>query len=145
MANISHDGQSFLIDNRRIWLVSGAVHYARTPRELWRQRLRAAKQAGLNCIDTYVFWNLHEPQPGTFRFDGDADLRAFVQMIGEEGLYCILRPGPYVCSEWDFGGLPAWLHEPHAGHQAAAVEPRIPPGHRPLPRRRDASRWPTCR
>lgn len=111
MANISHDGQSFLIDNRRIWLVSGAIHYARTPRQLWRQRLRAARQAGLNCIDTYVFWNLHEPQPGTFRFDGDADLRTFVQMIGEEGMWCILRPGPYVCSEWDFGGLPAWLHE----------------------------------
>ncbi len=111
MATITHDGQSFLIDNRRIWLVSGSVHYPRTPHELWRHRLRAAKQAGLNCIDTYVFWNVHEPQPGVFRFDGDADLRRFVEMIGEEGMWCILRPGPYVCSEWDFGGLPAWLHE----------------------------------
>ena len=58
MATISYNGQSFIIDGRSVWLVSGAVHYARTPRELWRSRIRAAKQAGLNCIETYVFWNL---------------------------------------------------------------------------------------
>lgn len=109
MATITYDGQSFIIDGKRIWLVSGAIHYPRIPHELWRSRIRAARQAGLNCIETYVFWNLHEPQPGKFRFEGDADLRRFVQIIGEEGMYCILRPGPFVCSEWDFGGLPAWL------------------------------------
>ena len=111
MPSISYDRKSFLIDGRRIWLVSGAIHYPRTPRGLWRSRIRAAKQAGLNCIETYVFWNAHEPRPGAFDFTGDQDLRAFVQMIGEEGMYCILRPGPYVCSEWDFGGLPAYLHQ----------------------------------
>lgn len=110
MPNISYDAQSFMIDGRRVWLVSGAIHYTRTPRQLWRRRIRAAKQAGLNCIETYVFWNAHEPSPNKFDFSGDLDLRAFIQMIHEEGMYCILRPGPYVCAEWDFGGLPAWLH-----------------------------------
>lgn len=111
MPTVSFDGQSFQVDGKRIWLVSGAIHYTRTPRELWRSRIRAAKQAGLNCIETYCFWNVHEPKPGVFHFDGDADLRAFVKLIAEEGMYCILRPGPYICAEWDFGGLPAWLHK----------------------------------
>jgi len=110
MATISYDGQSFIINGRRIWLVSGAIHYARIPQELWRSRIRAAKQAGLNCIQTPVFWNLHEPKPGTFSFQDNLDLRRFVQMIGQEGLYCILHPGPYVGVDADFGGLPAWLH-----------------------------------
>ena len=110
MPSISYDGQSFAIDGRRIWLVSGAIHYPRVPHELWRDRIRAAKQAGLNTIETYCFWNAHEPEPGQFDFTGDLDLKRFVQTIGEEGMYCILRPGPYVCAEWDNGGLPAWLH-----------------------------------
>ncbi len=110
MPNVSYDGQSFLVDGRRVWLVSGSIHYPRTPRAQWRDRIRAAKQAGLNCIETYVFWNLHEPRPGVFDFEGEKDLRHFVELIAEEGMYCMFRPGPYVCSEWDFGGLPAWLH-----------------------------------
>ncbi|MEM0914476.1 MAG: beta-galactosidase [Planctomycetota bacterium] len=109
MPNITYDKHSFLIDGRRLWLVSGAIHYARVPRELWRDRLRAAKQAGLNCVETYVFWNAHEPSPGKFDFTGDLDLRHFVELIAEEGMWCILRPGPYVCAEWDQGGLPPWL------------------------------------
>lgn len=109
MPSITYDAQSFSIDSRRIWLVSAAIHYPRTPRQLWRSRIRAAKQAGCNCIETYVFWNVHEPQPGRFVFDGDADLRRFIEIVGEEGLHAIVRPGPYVCSEWDFGGLPPWL------------------------------------
>ncbi len=111
MANISYDRQCFSIDNRRVWLVSGAIHYTRTPRELWRKRIRAAKQAGLNCVETYVFWNAHEKSPGDFDFSHDLDLRAFIKIIGEEGLFCILRPGPYICAEWDFGGLPPWLSD----------------------------------
>lgn len=109
MASITFDRQSLIVDGRRIWLVSGAIHYPRVPRELWRDRIRAARQAGLNCIETYVFWNAHEPEPGRFTFESDLDLRAFVQTIAEEGMWCILRPGPYVCAEWDFGGLPPWL------------------------------------
>lgn len=109
MSTTTFDGQSFIIDGRRIWLVSGAIHYPRVPRALWGDRIRAAKQAGLNCIETYVFWNAHEPEPGRFVFEDNLDLRAFVQMVAEEGMWCILRPGPYVCAEWDFGGLPPWL------------------------------------
>lgn len=109
MAAISFDRQSLIIDNRRHWLVSGTIHYARTPAGQWRARLRAAREAGLNCIETYVFWNAHEPEPGKFVFKGDLDLQRFVQMVGEEGMFCYLRPGPYVCAEWDWGGLPAWL------------------------------------
>jgi len=109
MPTVSFDGQSFIVDGQRVWLVSGSIHYFRTPHQLWRKRLAAARQAGLNCITTYVAWNVHEPEPGRFNFDGDADLRRFVQMIEDEGMYCILRPGPYICAEWDFGGLPPWL------------------------------------
>jgi beta-galactosidase len=110
MPTISYDGQSFSIDGRRVWLVSGAIHYPRVPHQLWRRRIRAAREAGLNCIETYCFWNAHEPQPGKFDFSGDLDLRRFVQVCGEEGMYVIVRPGPYICAEWDFGGMPAWLH-----------------------------------
>ncbi len=110
MPTISYDGQSFSIDSRRLWLASGAIHYPRVPRGLWRDRLRAAREAGLNCIETYVFWNAHERQPGRFDFSGDLDLRAFIEMVGQEGMFAIVRPGPYICAEWDFGGLPAWLH-----------------------------------
>jgi len=110
MPNISYDGQSFSIDGRRVWLCSGAIHYPRVPRALWRDRIRAAKQAGLNCIETYVFWNAHEPSPGSFDFTGDLDLRAFIEMVGEEGMFAIVRPGPFICAEWDLGGYPPWLH-----------------------------------
>ena len=110
MAHFSHDGQSFIIDGRRIWLVSGSIHYPRVPHQLWASRIRAAKQAGLNCISTFVFWNVHEPVPGKFNFEADANLRRFIELIGAEGMYCILRPGPYIGADWDFGGLPAWLN-----------------------------------
>lgn len=109
MATIRYDGQSLIVDERRIWIVSAALHYPRIPHELWRDRIRAAKQAGCNAIETYVFWNFHEMAPGKFDFTGDRDLRAFVQAIADEQMYCILRPGPYVCAEWDAGGHPAWL------------------------------------
>ena len=92
MPSISYDGQSFSIDGRRVWLVSAAMHYPRIPRELWRSRIRAAKEAGFNCIETYVFWNAHERQPKVFDFEGNLDVRAFVELIGQEGMFCIFRP-----------------------------------------------------
>lgn len=110
MPEVSYDGKSFAIDGRRQWLVSGSIDYLRTPRGLWRDRIRAAAQAGLNCIETRVVWCAHERQPGSFDFAGGLDLRSFVQTIAEEGMYCILRPGPYVGGGYDFGGLPAYLH-----------------------------------
>ncbi len=109
MANVSFDAQSFMVDGRRTWLVSGAMHYPRIPRAQWSDRLRAAREAGLNCIETYVFWNIHERKPNHFDFSDNLDLRHFVELCAEHGLWVILRPGPYVCSEWDMGGLPSWL------------------------------------
>ncbi len=86
------------------------MHYARIPREYWRHRLRMAKAMGLNTVATYVFWDYHERRPGAFDFrTGNRDLAAFIRIAQEEGLWVILRPGPYVCAEWDFGGYPSYL------------------------------------
>jgi len=109
MAMVTYDDRSFLIDGRRIWLVSGSVHYFRTPSQLWRDRLLKAKRAGLNCISTYVAWNFHEPKEGHWELTGDQDVVGFVRLARELGLYVILRPGPYIGADWDFGGLPGWL------------------------------------
>ncbi len=99
----------FLLDGKPFEILSGEMHYARIPREYWRDRIRMAKAMGLNTIATYVFWNVHEPTPGVYNFSGDADLAAFLRTVQEEGMYAILRAGPYSCAEWEFGGYPAWL------------------------------------
>lgn len=111
MPSVTLDGRSFLIDGRRVWLVSGRVPYARIPRDQWAKRIHAAKLAGLNCIETPIFWSRHEPRPGRFDFTGENDLRYFIDLVGKAGMYCILGVGPFVGSEYDFGGLPAWLRE----------------------------------
>ncbi len=89
------------------------MHYPRVPREYWRDRFRMAKAMGLNTITTYVFWNLHEPRPGVYDFSGNNDVAEYIREAQQEGLYVILRPGPYICAEWDFGGFPAWLLKDH--------------------------------
>jgi beta-galactosidase len=99
----------FLLDGKPLQLISGELHYPRIPREAWRSRLKMAKAMGLNTIGTYVFWNAHEPQPGKYDFTGNNDVAAFVKMAQEEGLWVTLRPSPYVCAEWEFGGYPYWL------------------------------------
>lgn len=104
-----HEGEHFLLDGKPFQFISGDIHYARVPREYWRDRLRKIRSLGLNTICTYMFWNLHEPEPGAFNFAGNLDAAAFLRMAQEEGLWVLLRPGPYVCAEWDLGGLPAWL------------------------------------
>lgn len=109
MPEITYDDSSYLIDGKRVFLVSGSVHYFRIPQPLWRDRLIKAKRAGLNCITTYVPWNFHEPAEGQWDFAGDRDVANFIHIARELGLYVILRPGPYICAEWDFGGLPGWL------------------------------------
>ncbi|MBC7834168.1 MAG: beta-galactosidase [Phycisphaerales bacterium] len=109
MASITYDGQSFLIDGRRVWIVGGAIHYARVPREQWGARIQAAKHAGLNTIETPVIWSRHEPRQGQFDFSGDNDVRYFVQLVHQAGMFCILRPGPFVGGAYDLGGLPPWL------------------------------------
>jgi len=109
MPTVRYDDRSLIVDDERIWLASGSIHYFRVPRALWRDRLLKARRAGLNCIQTYVAWNLHEPRQGEWDFSGELDLREFVAQAAEVGLYVILRPGPYICAEWDFGGFPAYL------------------------------------
>ncbi len=99
----------FLLDGKPFQIISGSMHYERIPRAYWRARLRMAKAMGLNAITTYVFWNWHEPKPGVYDFSGNRDVAEFVREAQQEGLYVILRPGPYSCAEWDFGGFPAWL------------------------------------
>lgn len=99
----------FLLDNKPFQMISGEMHYSRIPREAWRQRMRMAKAMGLNTIGTYVFWNVQEPEKGKFDFSGNNDIAAFVRIAQEEGLWVVLRPSPYVCAEWEFGGYPYWL------------------------------------
>jgi beta-galactosidase len=104
----------FTLDGKPFRVISGEMHYPRIPRAYWRDRFRMAKAMGLNTITTYVFWNEHEAQPGTFDFSGNKDVAEFIREAQQEGLYVILRPGPYVCAEWEFGGYPAWLLKDHA-------------------------------
>ena len=101
--------KKFLMDGKPINIYSGAMHYFRTFPEYWEDRLTKLKLAGFNTVETYVCWNLHEPKPGEFSFEGMLDIERFVKTAEKVGLYCIVRPGPYICAEWDFGGLPAWL------------------------------------
>ena len=100
---------TFLLDNNPFQLISGEMHCTRIPRAYWRQRFRMAKAMGLNTIGTYVFWNAEEPEEGKFDFTGNNDIAAFVREAKEEGLWVVLRPSPYVCAEWEFGGYPWWL------------------------------------
>lgn len=106
-------GGHFLLDGKPYQVISGEMHYSRIPRADWRLRLRMARAMGLNTITTYVFWNIQEPEPGVFNFSGNNDVAEFIREAQKEGLHVILRPGPYVCAEWDFGGLPAWLLKDH--------------------------------
>ncbi|MGC7098237.1 glycoside hydrolase family 35 protein [Amycolatopsis lurida] len=99
----------FLLDDRPFRIVSGALHYFRVHPELWADRIDKARRMGLNTIETYVAWNAHAPEPGEFDLSGGLDLDRFLTLIADAGMYAIVRPGPYICAEWDNGGLPTWL------------------------------------
>jgi beta-galactosidase len=99
----------FLLNGKPFRIMAGEIHYQRIPREYWADRLMKVKAAGLNTVGTYVFWNALEPEPGQWDFSGGNDLAAFIRTAQRIGLWVIVRPGPYACAEWDFGGLPAWL------------------------------------
>lgn len=99
----------FYLDGKRLQILAGEMHYPRIPRGSWRDRLRKMKSLGLNCLSAYIFWNAHEKTPGQFDFTGNLDVVAWIKMAQAEGLHVLLRPGPYVCAEWDNGGIPAWL------------------------------------
>merc|ERR1711915_433290 len=110
-ATVTYDGTSLIIDGKRRLLISGSIHYPRSTPEMWPGIIDKAKEGGLDCIQTYVFWNMHEPEQGKFNFAGRFDLVAFVKLIQSKGLYVSLRIGPYIESEWSFGGFPYWLRD----------------------------------
>ncbi|NXF96019.1 BGAL galactosidase, partial [Eubucco bourcierii] len=99
----------FLKDGFPFRYISGSIHYARVPRPAWRDRLLKMYMSGLSAVQVYVPWNYHEPLPGVYDFAGNRDVEAFLDLTAELGLLVILRPGPYICAEWEMGGLPAWL------------------------------------
>ena len=101
--------RQFELDGKPFRILAGGMHYFRVMPEQWPHRLRLLRAMGLNTVDTYVPWNFHEPIEGEYRFDGLRDVERFLDAAAEAGLYAIVRPGPYICSEWDNGGLPAWL------------------------------------
>ena len=102
--------QDFMLDGKPYQIISGEMHPARIPAEYWKQRIQMAKAMGCNTIAAYIFWNYHETEAGVFDFQtGNHNIAKFVKMVQDEGMWLILRPGPYVCAEWDFGGLPAYL------------------------------------
>ena len=100
---------NFYLDGKPFRVISGSIHYFRVVPEYWRDRLEKLKAMGCNTVETYIAWNVHEPKKGVFEFEGRYDLVKFVRTAQELGLYVILRPSPYICAEWEFGGRPAWL------------------------------------
>jgi beta-galactosidase len=99
----------FELDGKPIKILSGAIHYFRIPREDWSHSLYNLKALGFNTVETYIPWNFHETCEGEFDFTGQKDIKHFIELAQDIGLYVIIRPSPYICAEWDFGGLPAWL------------------------------------
>ncbi|OVA10161.1 D-galactoside/L-rhamnose binding SUEL lectin domain [Macleaya cordata] len=107
---VTYDHRALVIDGKRRVLMSGSIHYPRSTPEMWPDLIQKSKDGGLDVIETYVFWNLHEPVQNQFDFEGRNDLVKFVKTVAEAGLYVHLRIGPYVCAEWNYGGFPLWLH-----------------------------------
>jgi beta-galactosidase len=103
------EGPDFLLDGKPFQIMAGELHFQRIPKEYWKDRLIKARAMGLNTVATYVFWNALEPEPGQWNLTGNNDLAGFIHAAKEADLYVVVRPGPYACAEWDFGGLPIWL------------------------------------
>ncbi|GLT46303.1 hypothetical protein SLA2020_200660, partial [Shorea laevis] len=108
--NVTYDHRAIVIDGKRRVLVSGSIHYPRSTPDMWPDLIQKSKDGGLDVIETYVFWNLHEPVRNQYNFEGRNDLVKFVKLVAQAGLYVHLRIGPYVCAEWNYGGFPLWLH-----------------------------------
>ncbi|CAM8962200.1 unnamed protein product [Rhodiola kirilowii] len=109
-AHVTYDHRAIVIDGKRRVLVSGSIHYPRSTPEMWPDLIQKSKDGGLDVIETYVFWNLHEPVRNKYDFEGRKDLVQFLKVVAKAGLYAHLRIGPYVCAEWNYGGFPLWLH-----------------------------------
>lgn len=115
--------KDFIINGQPTKIIAGGIHYFRVIPEYWRDRLEKLKALGCNTVETYVAWNMHEPYKGQFNFEGICDLRRFLELAGELGLYAIVRPSPYICAEWEFGGLPGWLLQEDGMRVRADYEP----------------------
>ncbi|MCM0646996.1 beta-galactosidase [Clostridium swellfunianum] len=109
MSTFKIQNGKFVYNDVPVRIISGSIHYCRVVPEYWRDRLEKLKNCGFNTVETYVAWNLHEPEEGKFNFEGIADIERFIKVAQELGLFVIVRPSPYICGEWEFGGLPAWL------------------------------------
>ncbi|XP_076919131.1 beta-galactosidase 8-like [Bidens hawaiensis] len=108
--NVTYDHRAVVVNGQRRVLVSGSIHYPRSTPDMWQGLIEKSKEGGLDVIETYVFWNLHEPVRNQYDFEGRKDLVKFVKLVADAGLYVHLRVGPYVCAEWNYGGFPLWLH-----------------------------------
>ncbi|KAL6010579.1 Beta-galactosidase 7 [Asimina triloba] len=108
---VSHDARAITIDGQRRIIMSGSIHYPRSTAQMWPDLIQKAKDGGLNTIESYVFWNAHEPRRRQYNFNGNNDLIRFIKTVHQAGLYFILRIGPYACAEWNYGGFPVWLHQ----------------------------------
>ena len=109
MAVFECNDKEFLLDKKPFWVRSGAIHYFRVPSFYWEDRLRKLAECGFNTVETYIAWNFHEKEEGAFDFSGEKDFGRFLDIANSLGLKAIVRPGPYICAEWEMGGLPAWL------------------------------------
>ncbi|MBR2460151.1 MAG: beta-galactosidase, partial [Clostridia bacterium] len=109
MSTFNFKGKSFYLDGKPFTVLSGAMHYWRIVPEYWEDRLKKLKACGFNTVETYVAWNLHERTEGRLDFTGNLDIVRYIKTAEKLGLKVIVRPGPYICSEFDFGGLPSWL------------------------------------
>src|SRR4051812_13739561 len=120
---VAYDGRAVTVDGRRTLIVGGSIHYPRSTPGMWPDLMRRAKESGLNAIDTYVFWNLHECRRGVYDFSDRLDLVQFLRVAGEHGLNVVLRVGPYVCAETNYGGFPPWLRDGPGGQMRTGNEP----------------------
>ncbi|XP_027338367.1 beta-galactosidase 15, partial [Abrus precatorius] len=107
---VTHDGRAIKLDGKRRVLISGSIHYPRSTPQMWLDLIKKAKDGGLDAVETYIFWNAHEPVRRQYDFTGNNDFIRFLKTIQEEGLYAVPRIGPYVCAEWNYGGIPVWVH-----------------------------------
>ena len=106
---VDWDNDRFLKDGKPFSYYSGGMHYFRVPRQYWSERMNKIRLAGMNTLQTYVSWNTHEAVEGEFNFEGDNNLTEYLSLAQSHGLNVVFRPGPYICAEWTFGGLPYWL------------------------------------
>ena len=101
--------KTFLLNGQPFVVKAAEVHYPRIPRPYWEHRIQMCKALGMNAVCIYIFWNIHEQREGEFNFTDNNDVAEFCRLAQKNGLYVIVRPGPYVCAEWEMGGLPWWL------------------------------------